>query len=177
LVKNNFTSAVRHDHYSLLKTVEIAWHLPSLTSNDLEASAMTEFFSDPSSGFSYLPSNPQPNKTISFSGRAAGGSSPYSFNWGFGDGGIATGETTSHQYVTIGSYRVTLSVTDTFNNTALSATTIDISQPPAPRIQSSFLSWLQGEIPMTIMAGSSLIIVAGGLLASRSRDRRKTFCP
>ena len=177
LVKNNFTSAVRHDHYSLLKTVEIAWHLPSLTSNDLEASAMTEFFSDPSSGFSYLPSNPQPNKTISFSGRAAGGSSPYSFNWSFGDGGIATGETTNHQYVTIGSYRVTLSVTDTFNNTALSATTIDISQPPAPRIQSSFLSWLQGEIPMTIMAGSSLIIVAGGLLASRSRDRRKAFCP
>src|SRR5207302_4608807 len=132
---------------SLLKTVEIAWHLPSLTYNDLEASAMTEFFSDPSSDFSYSPSNPQPNKTISFSGRAAGGSSPYSFNWSFGDGGIAAGGITSHEYVATGRYKVTLSVTDAFNNTASSVTTIDVSQALAPRVQPSFPYWLQGEIP------------------------------
>jgi phosphatidylinositol-3-phosphatase len=176
-VKNNFTSAIRHDHYSFLKTVEIAWHLPSLTSNDLEASAMTEFFADPSSGFSYSPSDPQPNITINFSGRAAGGSSPYSFSWSFGDGGIATGGMTSHEYMATGSYKVTLSVMDAFNNTALSVTTIDVSRASAPRVQPSFLYWLQGEIPMTIMAGASLITVAGGLLASRAQDRRKTRPP
>lgn len=39
-----FRSSVHYDHYSLLKTVESAWGLTSLTSNDANAVPMSDFF-------------------------------------------------------------------------------------------------------------------------------------
>jgi len=47
-VRNGFDSSIQHSHYSLLKTLETAWKLPSLTSNDASASPMSEFFAIPS---------------------------------------------------------------------------------------------------------------------------------
>lgn len=38
-------SGVRYDNYSLLRTIELAWGLAPLTSNDARAKAMTNFFS------------------------------------------------------------------------------------------------------------------------------------
>ena len=43
-VPAGFRSGVSYDHYSLLKTVETAWGLPPLTSNDAQASPMSDFF-------------------------------------------------------------------------------------------------------------------------------------
>lgn len=43
-VKNAFSSARLYSHYSLLRTVETAWGLAPLTSNDGSAAAMAEFF-------------------------------------------------------------------------------------------------------------------------------------
>ena len=146
----------------------MAWHLPFLTSNDAESSAMTEFFAGPRLGLTYYPTQPQPNETVNFYGRATGGSSPYIFKWSFGDGRIATGEMTAHQYRATGSYEVALSVTDAFNTTALSVTMINVSHIPISQIRPSFLSWLLGVIPMTITTASTLITVAGGCLSADS---------
>lgn len=44
VVKTNFQSANHYNHYSFLKTLETNWKLPSLTSNDGNATPMTEFF-------------------------------------------------------------------------------------------------------------------------------------
>lgn len=44
VVKTNYKSSTSYSHYSLAKTLETAWGLSSLTSNDSGASAMTEFF-------------------------------------------------------------------------------------------------------------------------------------
>jgi acid phosphatase len=41
-VKTGYVSTTRYTHYSLLRTVEAAWGLPSLTANDQGASAMTD---------------------------------------------------------------------------------------------------------------------------------------
>jgi hypothetical protein len=41
--KTGFFSSTKYNHYSLTKTIEVNWNLPSLTSNDAGASAMTEF--------------------------------------------------------------------------------------------------------------------------------------
>ncbi len=41
-IKPGYTSTVRYTHYSLLRTVEAAWGLPSLTANDQAASAMSD---------------------------------------------------------------------------------------------------------------------------------------
>ncbi|HZU73384.1 MAG TPA: alkaline phosphatase family protein [Acidimicrobiales bacterium] len=43
-------SGTQYNHFSTLKTIETAWGLPSLTSNDGNASAMTDFFPTSSTG-------------------------------------------------------------------------------------------------------------------------------
>jgi len=43
-VPAGFRSGVRYDHYSLLKTIESSWGLAPLTTNDGNATAMTDFF-------------------------------------------------------------------------------------------------------------------------------------
>ena len=43
-VPAGFRSAVAYNHYSLLRTIEVAWGLAPLTSNDAGATVMTDFF-------------------------------------------------------------------------------------------------------------------------------------
>lgn len=43
-VKSGYRSSTAYDHYSLLRTIEDVWQLPSLTANDQQAKPMTEFF-------------------------------------------------------------------------------------------------------------------------------------
>jgi len=45
LVGRGFRSAVRHDHYSLLRTIEEAWSLPCLV-NACQANTLAEFFGE-----------------------------------------------------------------------------------------------------------------------------------
>jgi acid phosphatase len=43
-VPAGFRSAVAYNHYSLLRTIEVAWGLAPLTTNDAQAAVMTDFF-------------------------------------------------------------------------------------------------------------------------------------
>jgi acid phosphatase len=43
-VAAGFRSAVAYNHYSLLRTIEVAWGLAPLTANDAQAAVMTDFF-------------------------------------------------------------------------------------------------------------------------------------
>jgi fibronectin type 3 domain-containing protein len=56
VAKTGYKSSASYTHYSVLKTLETAWNLPALTTNDTAASSMSEFFTTSSS--SNLPSNP-----------------------------------------------------------------------------------------------------------------------
>ena len=55
--ETNFNSTKLHNHYSLTKTIETNWNLTSLTSNDANASPMTEFFPTPSVGGRIIPTD------------------------------------------------------------------------------------------------------------------------
>jgi|GEM_PF-5007688 len=58
--------------------------------------------------------------TVAFSGSASGGTSPYSFDWSFGDGTPHdTAQNPSHTYTSPGSYSASLTVTDAGSNTAV----------------------------------------------------------
>jgi len=46
-IRESFESPVQHSHYSLIKSLETVWKLPSLTSNDASATPMLEFFALP----------------------------------------------------------------------------------------------------------------------------------
>jgi hypothetical protein len=43
-VPAGFRSAVAYNHYSLLRTIEVAWGLAPLTTNDAAANVMSDFF-------------------------------------------------------------------------------------------------------------------------------------
>jgi phosphatidylinositol-3-phosphatase len=43
-VPAGFRSAVAYSHYSLLRTIEVAWGLAPLTANDAQAAVMSDFF-------------------------------------------------------------------------------------------------------------------------------------
>lgn len=68
----------------------------------------------PSADFSFTPSSPQTDETITFDGRLSSDSdgSIASWSWDFGDGTTATGSTPNHSYGDNGSYTVLLTVTD-----------------------------------------------------------------
>src|SRR5216117_3073226 len=114
-VKKAYSSSTSYNHYSYLSTLEAAWNLPSLTSNDASATPMTEFFgtSPPptlSASFTYSPSSPQMRQTVSFTGSASGGTQPYSYSWSFGDGSTGTGSSAKHTYSSAGTLDVAFTV-------------------------------------------------------------------
>jgi PKD repeat protein len=84
--------------------------------------------------FSYSPQSPTAGQQITFTGYASGGTSPYTFNWSFGDGSTATGSTTTHTYPSAGSYTTVLKASDSGSpkQTASSQQTISVSSPPPP---------------------------------------------
>ena len=177
LVRNNFTSAIPHNHYSFLKTLESVWNLSSLTPNDEAASAMTEFLRPPTVSFVYAPKHPMNGQTVSFSASLQGGTTPYALGWSFGDGGRSTQKQTSHAYSTPGSYTVSLSVADALNNTASSTTTLEVSQiipNPAPRagVPAAPGSWLLEIEPSSVIAISAVITILCGLLLTREREQK-----
>jgi PKD domain len=96
-----------------------AWRLhqsnPSLTSN-----------------FAYSPSSPSTGQTVTFTGSASGGTSPYTFHWSFGDGANAAGNPVTHSYTASGTFNVQLTVQDSAAASSSSAQSIVVTQPATP---------------------------------------------
>src|SRR6266487_53886 len=163
-VKKAYSSTTSYNHYSYLSTLEANWNLASLTANDASAPPMTEFFgtSPPpslSASFTYSPSSPQVGQTVSFTGSASGGASPYSYSWSFGDGSTGTGTSAKHTYSSAGTLTVALTVRD--NGSPQQATTsqqsITVSGAPPPltdRFAYSPSSTQAGQ-PVTFTASAS----------------------
>src|SRR2546427_336991 len=63
VVKTAYTSSTAYSHYSVLSTIESNWNLPSLTTNDQNATNMNEFFTTPTGPDFSLSANPS---TVSF---------------------------------------------------------------------------------------------------------------
>src|SRR5256712_346470 len=63
VVKTAYTSSTAYSHYSVLSTIESNWNLPSLTTNDQNATNMNEFFTTPTGPDFSLSANPS---TVTF---------------------------------------------------------------------------------------------------------------
>jgi PKD repeat protein len=80
------------------------------------------------------PTTGSPPLTVQFSGSAAGGTPPYSYNWDFGDGVSSQTQNPAHYYANPGTYVATLSVTDQTREKAQSTVTITVNAAPAFKV-------------------------------------------
>ena len=90
-------------------------------------------------------SNPVVEQTISFTGSASGGTSPYSYAWNFGDSSTGSGSPVSHVYQTAGVYTVVLTVTDTAGHVASASNTVTVTSP----LSASFTYSPSNPAPLT----------------------------
>ncbi len=135
VVKTGYVGTGSYSHYSYAKTLETVWGMPSLTSNDAAASAMTEFFgaSTPlslSTSFT-ISGAPVITLPVTFASSTTGGKTPYSVTWNFGDGSVGSGVTAFHVFTAAQTFTVTETVTDssTPTQTATSSQQVTVSTP------------------------------------------------
>ena len=131
--------------------------------------------------FSNTPATPQPGQQVTFSAIAAGGTSPYTYSWSFGDGVTRSGQTTAHTYSSAGTYIETLTITDSSGNSTTLSRILTVAPPPqgqgtcllcqtASTIETSWFLILLGSI-----AGCALIFTAFRIKArSRPTERLKS---
>ena len=81
-------------------------------------------------GFSYSPISPEAGQQLEFTGSASGGVTPYVFSWSFGDGSIATGNSSLHTYTSSGWYIVALTVGDANGDAANYSKTVTVAGVP-----------------------------------------------
>jgi PKD repeat protein len=122
-----------YDEYSVLHLLENNWALPTLTTNDAAALAISEIYGITTplplaTSFTALPSTPVVSVPVTFSAITTGGVAPYTISWNFGDGTTGTGATLTHTFAGIQSYTVTEKATDssTPTQTATSTKTIPV---------------------------------------------------
>ncbi len=94
--------------------------------------------------------------SVVFTGSATGGTSPYGYNWSFGDGGTSTVQDPQHTFTAAGQYTVTLLVRDASGVTASASVTVSVSGPVSAHASATPAS---GGIPLTVLFSGS---AAGG---------------
>jgi phosphatidylinositol-3-phosphatase len=106
-------------HYSYLSTIEAAWGLPSLTSNDASAPNMLGAFGTPciancplATSFTTSASSPLVNVPVIFTTTITGGTAPYTVSWNFGDGTTGIGVIVTHTYTYVQSFTIRETATD-----------------------------------------------------------------
>jgi FOG: PKD repeat len=82
----------------------------------------------PSAGFSFTPSNPDTDESVSFTDQSNDpDGSINSYSWGFGDGSTSSQQNPSHSYSDDGTYTVSLTVTDDDDASSTTSKTVTVS--------------------------------------------------
>ncbi len=85
----------------------------------------------PTAAFSGTPTSGTVPLTVSFSDQSSGG--PTGWNWNFGDGNTSTSQNPAHTYTAVGTYTVSLMVSNSFGSDTLVKTdyiTVNAGSPP-----------------------------------------------
>jgi PKD repeat protein len=121
----------------------------------------------PTAAFTASPSSPSAGQSVTFdasTSRATAGRTITSYAWNFGDSATGSGVQTSHTYTAAGTYKVTLTVTDSAGQTASASQDVAVSagtptaiftfSPTAPRVGQ--LVFFDGR-SSTAAAGSTIV--------------------
>jgi uncharacterized repeat protein (TIGR01451 family) len=93
--------------------------------------AVSFTIAEPAISVSFTPSSTdaRPGQEIAFIASASTNGTALSYAWDFGDGTTASGETAAHSFSQVGSYTVTLTVTDECGFSTAYQVSIDVTQP------------------------------------------------
>jgi PKD repeat protein len=83
---------------------------------------------------SIIPCPPSGNAPLSvnFTSNVSGGTPPYTYLWSFGDGMTSSSSNPSHTYQSLGTYGVTLKVSDSQGNTQTANSSVSAGQTTSP---------------------------------------------
>lgn len=98
----------------------------------------------PTAKIAFSPSTPQVGQLVFFDATQSvpgTGHTITGYSWVFGDGGTGTGATTTHPYNAIGTYTITLTITDEAGQTNTAATTIPVGSPSGTNTGQPFASF------------------------------------
>jgi PKD repeat protein len=119
----------------------------------------------PTPNFTFSPSAPAVGESVFFNAgtsKPASGHSITSYSWIFGDGGTASGVTTTHAFTASGSYGVQLTVTDDVGQSITSApTAVTVGTPPTPTANFTFSPGTPGRNDQVVFDASSSVTAQG----------------
>jgi len=110
-------------------------------------------------GFTFAPSSPTTSQSVTFTASASGGTSPYTYDWSFGDGATSTGNPATHSYSTAAMYSPQLTVRDSVGATVSVTHSITVTQPAPPDF-SITASPASLRIPSGSSATSSIVLTS-----------------
>ncbi len=113
---------------------------------------------------------PTSGRSVSFSARVTGGSSPYTYSWHFGDGSTSPAATPTHEYGGPGTYQVTVWVNDSGGGSFRQSLAVKV-----PRSAGGLL-WQILLLPLgekLVVAGASVggVLLLGAVAYRRTRGR------
>jgi len=103
--------------------------------------------------------------SVNFTASVTGGTPPYTFHWDFGDGGQSDAPSPTHTYATDGTYRVSVTVTDTYGQSV--TRTFEFVVPPHSSPSS------EGGLMPFVLAGAIAVAMAFAVLWRNERRRRR----
>lgn len=119
---------------------------------------------------------------VQFKSQVAGGFTPYSYQWDFGDGGTSTDMAPTHSYKSAGSYTVSLKVTDNRGNSDTETTKNYITVQSGWEAGNTASSAWNGFVTFNHVLANIFIwlgifspvwIVIGGIIYWRHRRKKK----
>ncbi len=115
---------------------------------------------EPVASFSVSAASPSPGQDITFDGTNSrdidGTLTSYEWDWTSDGSYDATGATATHSYSSVGTYEVTLRVTDDDGSTATESTTVSVTDTTPPTVSASAPSgWLQRPQTVTLSGSDS----------------------
>src|SRR5437660_5456908 len=126
-------------HYSYLSTIEAAWRLSPINTNDAGAPNMLSAFGAActincpppplSTSFTASPSTTLVSVPVTFTATTSGGTAPYTISWNFGDGATGTGAIAAYSYSVAQTFTVTEAAKDSSSpqQTVTSSQTVTVS--------------------------------------------------
>jgi len=116
--------------YSNPEDFEVTLTVSGPAGEDTVTKTITVLNTKPTAAFEYTPNNPKVDSQIEFDGSGAADEdgSIVTWQWSFGDGGSDTDKKVYHAYSAVGTYTVTLTVTDDYGETASTTKFITVNE-------------------------------------------------